>query len=173
MNRLRGSPVCICKGCRAEVRHPARNEQKTTTSLKRHSESCGALKRYWWNHSSRQPSTLNEFFASRLVKGQNKSSITTANVREEVLSFFVSENVPFSQVDNSHFQHLLQWILSSNGAPLTSPISRKTVRADLTRQAQVAKGDLKSILANVNSKISLALDCWTSRNCFAFLGTFL
>jgi len=170
VNRLRGTAVCVCKGCRAELGHPARNEQKTTTSLKRHSESCEGLKRYWRNHASRQPSTLNELFASGSAKAHSKTSITTGRIREEVLSFFVSGNVPFSQVDNPHFQRLIQWILSSNGTPLSTVISRKTVRADLTRQAQAAKTELKSILANVNSKISLALDCWTSRNCFAFLG---
>lgn len=91
-------------------------------------------------------------------------------IREEVLKFFISGNVPFIQVDNPHFQRLIEWIASSNHFATPISISRKTIRTDLTRQALLAKNDLKSTLAKCDSKISLALDCWTSRNCFAFLG---
>ena len=172
VNCLKGSPVCVCKGCRAEVGHPARNVQKTTTTLKRHSESCEPLKRYLQNCGSSGSSTINQLFAARTAKGQNNTKVTLENIREEVLRFFISGNIPFSQADNPHFRRLMQWVLCSDGASQVT-LSRKTVRMDLTRQGQLAKADLKSTLAEVDSKISLALDCWTSRNGFAFLGNTL
>lgn len=171
MNRSRGCPVCVCRGCRTQVSHPGRNQQKTTTTLKRHSESCQALKDYWRNHNSGTPSTINQFFQTGNIKGKSKPGITSDIVRREVLQFFVFGNIPFSQVDNPHFQRLIEWITSSNRLLSPITISRKTIRADLSQQAQVAKIDLKSTLAEIDSKISLALDCWTSRNGFAFLGT--
>jgi len=166
--------VCVCKGCRLELGHPARNEQATTTSLKRHSQSCEGLKRYLQNHqSSSGHSTLKELFTSELAKSKGKSKLSVDIIREEILKFFISSNVPFIQVNNPHFQRIIEWIIASNHIATSVSISRKTIRADLSRYAQVAKDDLKSTLAKCNSKISLALDCWTSRNCFAFLGMFL
>ena len=50
------------------------------------------------------------------------------------------------------------------------PISRKRIRTLLRDHAQRAREELKSILSSVDSKISLALDCWSSRNGHAFLG---
>ena len=44
------------------------------------------------------------------------------------------------------------------------------IRARLTKEAKAAKADLKIILSQNSSKISLALDMWSTRNKFGFLG---
>jgi hypothetical protein len=168
VNRSRGCPVCVCRGCGTEMEHPGRNEQKTTTSLKRHSQSCNLLKRYRQNASHTHP-IIAKFFGSKTAESQGKLRLTTDSIREAVLKFFVTDNIPFNQANNPHFQQLIHWMMSSSGVPSVTTISRRTIRTDLTRHAQAAKADLRSILAKVDSRISLALDCWTSRNGFAFL----
>ena len=41
----------------------------------------------------------------------------------------------------------------------------------LTVAAETVRTEMKERFANVNSRISLALDCWTSPNRWEFMGT--
>jgi len=115
---------------------------------------------------ARSNSTLTNFFPSGATPLRHRANNQLVN--DEVLKFFVSGNIPFNQADNPHFKQLMEWITTPDTSPPS--ISRKTVRKHLSTKAKVAVIDLKATLADVDSKISLALDCWTSRNGFAFLG---
>jgi S-adenosylmethionine:tRNA-ribosyltransferase-isomerase (queuine synthetase) len=94
--------------------------------------------------------------------------ITKEWIEQQVLKFFISANIPFRQADNEYFQELISKI-QVNGSAVSLP-SRKVIRARLTKEAKAAKADLKIILSQNSSKISLALDMWSTRNKFGFLG---
>ena len=81
----------------------------------------------------------------------------------------ISANLSFNTVENEYFRELISWI-KVNNRPAQAP-SRKVVRARLSTEAKSVKEDLKTILAANKSKISLAVDCWSSRTNFGFLGT--
>ena len=51
-------------------------------------------------------------------------------------------------------------------------MDQKTVRKRLSESANVAISDLRETLITNTSKISLALDIWTSRSNYAFMGIF-
>jgi hypothetical protein len=96
--------------------------------------------------------------------------ITKDNIKEAVLRFFISGNIPFNQAENPYFQQIVEWIHIEDGKPVS--VSRKTVRSHLKEQAKVAIVDLKATLNDIDSKISLALDCWSSRGLYSFMGMF-
>jgi len=59
-------------------------------------------------------------------------------------------------------------MIKVKGRPVT--INRKNVRARLAEQAAKAKQDLKDELAANTSRVSLAMDGWTSRLNNSYLG---
>ena len=71
--------------------------------------------------------------------------ITKDIILDKILDFFILGNIAFNQADNPHFQALMAEI-QVDGAPVMS-----------------------TLMSN-QSRISLALDCWTSSNNIAFLG---
>ena len=86
---------------------------------------------------------------------------------DKVLKFFISGNVAFNQADNPYFQDLIR----HGEAKVKGPkVNRKSVRAQLTKVGLNAKENLMTTLIENDSKISLTLDCWTSKNGYAFLG---
>ena len=95
---------------------------------------------------------------------------TADQVAEEILKFFISGNIPFNQAGNPHFHKLLKYIVTVSGEAVTT--SRKKVRSQLASEAMAADADLHELFKRVESKISLALDNWTSRNGYAFMGMF-
>jgi hypothetical protein len=97
-----------------------------------------------------------------------RTTQTQTDVIDEALRFFISGNIPFNQAENPHFKKLISSI-KVNGKS-ASPPSRKVVRARLKEAAAVAKDELKTELAANDSKVSLALDCWTSRPGHSYLG---
>ena len=110
------------------------------------------------------------FFSSERSGSYSTSVLpqTETNVVNEALCFFISGNIPFNQAENPHFKKLISSI-KVNGKPVTPP-SRKVIRAKLKEAASIAKEELKAELDANDSKVSLALDCWTSRPGHAYLG---
>jgi hypothetical protein len=96
--------------------------------------------------------------------------ITKSQIEEQVLKFLISANIPFRQADNEYFRELVSWI-TVNNIPTKLP-SRKVIRSRLMNEATMAKENLKAVLSTNRSKISLALDCWTTRTNFGFLGMY-
>lgn len=153
-----------CKHCRKVMAHPDRNDQKTTTSMSRHLKSC---KKYISAQSAvrHRIGEVPAFFATQNAL---RNTLTKEIIDEQILKFFISGNIPFNQADNEHFWKLISWIEVNRG-PASCP-SRKVIRVRLTNHAVHGKEDLKYTLSVNKSKISLALDCWTTRTNFGFLG---
>jgi hypothetical protein len=84
-------------------------------------------------------------------------------LRKYVLYFFVTTDIPFHKADNVWWQRIIQ---AASDSPVSSriPVSRKTIRADLAKEAVVVQDKLKEILQKNESKISLSLDCWTNES---------
>ena len=88
---------------------------------------------------------------------------------DKVLNFFISGNITFNQADNPAFQELLGMI-KIEGQFMKA--NRKSVCEWLDFHAENAREDLMVYLIENDSEISLALDCWTSGNHYAFMGIF-
>ena len=91
--------------------------------------------------------------------------------RNRFWNSFLSGNITFNQADNEHFRTLMSFIPIDN-KPATSP-GRTTLHARLSKYAKLLEEQLKELLKNNQSKISLALDCWSSKNKRGFLGIFV
>jgi hypothetical protein len=136
--------------------------------MSRHQSSCKRLKPSSHNHGH---SDISKLFQKQSVSGNEATdSLTENDVKDTVLNFFISGNIPFNQADNPEFQKLVSMI-EVKGRRVT--INRKNVRARLTVQATKAKQDLKDELTANTSRVSLAMDCWTSRLNNSYLGTSL
>jgi hypothetical protein len=92
---------------------------------------------------------------------------TEDNVKDKILNFFISGNIPFNQADNPEFQKLINMI-NIRGKFIT--INRKNIRRRLTEKAEKAKLNLKAELAANASRVSLAMDCWKSRLNNSYIG---
>ena len=79
---------------------------------------------------------------------------------DKVLKFFISGNVALNQADNPYFQDLIRHAEAKVKGP---KVNRNSVCARLNEVGLDAKEDF----------ISLALDCWTSKNGYAFLGNII
>ena len=162
VHRTSGEPRAICRACHRDFRHPKHNHQSTTTELNRHLSHCLP---YLHSNSATAGATLD--FNIRKKKIHNQE-LTSANVHDQVLKFFISGNIPFQQVDNPQFKELLSFIKIHGQDYVTQ--TRKTLRTNLTSWCELAKQDLTTILCQNDSKVSLALDCWTSRKKDPYLG---
>jgi len=109
---------------------------------------------------------------STLFDSYNSSrdnKLSEDGVKDAVLDYFISGNIAFNQADNPEFQKLIGMI-KINGHSVT--VNRRNICSRLDFQAEIARRDLKNNLALNDSKVSLALDCWTSRINHAYMGTF-
>ena len=98
-------------------------------------------------------------------------TLTNQNlITELILKFFISGNISFQQGENEYLQRLIK-LIPIDGNTFARCPSREVIRSRLTQHADIAADDLKSMLLDNDSKVSLALDCWTSRTNSAFLGT--
>jgi hypothetical protein len=156
----------VCRHCRREnYSHPNKignNPEATggsTSSLSRHLQKCIEYKK---QRSSTQ-STMIDFTIPM------KANKVEDDLRTKVLKFFISGNIAFNQADNPHFQDLLR----SGQGKNHQVVNRRNLREKLTELASDATEDLIVSLMENQSKISLALDCWSSRNNYAFLGNSL
>lgn len=152
--------------------HPNRLPTKPTTSLKRHFPKCKEYLRYQQGESrAHSLSTMTRYWENR-NSAQNQrgnETITKLMLEKEILKFVISANLSFNQVENEHFQRLISWI-QVNQCPAQAP-SRKVIRARLSSESESSKENLRNILTANSSKISLALDCWSTRTNYGFLGT--
>ena len=136
--------------------------------MSRHQSSCKRLKPTPHNHGHSDISKL--FQKQSIVGNEATDSLTVDDVKDTVLNFFISGNILFNQADNPEFQKLMSMI-QVKGRRVT--INHKNVRARLTEQAAKAKQDLKDELATNTLRVSLAMNCSTSRLNNSYLGTSL
>ena len=166
-------PVLECKHCSDFIKHPllvgkkAVNRGRTgvTTGLIRHLQLCKPYLR----STGKDRGIIDKFLDQSGTK--KKGLITQNEVMDRVLKFFISGNIAFNQADNPYFRDLVSLITCDNN--INVRVNRSNVTNRLHKSAADAKSDLMVTLMENESKISLALDCWTSRNNIAFLGMFL
>ena len=112
--------------------------------------------------SSTASGPLSKFFP------ETQKEWTQNDVNEQILKFFISGNIPFNQAENPEFQKLIRMI--KVGKASAKPPSRKTIRRRLHDHSMVAVKQLRATLQDHKGRISLALDCWSTRNMIPFLG---
>jgi hypothetical protein len=98
-----------------------------------------------------------------------KTTFTIQEIEELILKFFVSGNVPFAQAENPYFRQLIGMIKTGMG--MAKSPSRFTIRRRLKNGAEIALIDTFDHLAQQDGKVSLALDCWSTRSMLPYLGT--
>ena len=166
-------PVLECKHCGNFIKHPllvgknavVRGRSGVTSGLIRHLELCKPYLR----SKGKDRGIMDKFLAQNGTK--KKALITQNEVMDCVLKFFISGDITFNQTHNPYFCDLVALITCDND--INVRVNRSNVTTRLHKSAADAKSDLMVTLMENESKISLALDCWTSRNNIAFLSMFL
>lgn len=86
------------------------------------------------------------------------------NFRKALLKWVVVSSQPFSVVEEEAFVELIRLL-----NPTAELISDKTMRADVMAAYYDQIEEIKSQLKEVPGKISITLDCWSSKNILSFL----
>lgn len=164
IHKTDGTAHVRCKHCKKTFLHPGRNTQRTSTSMGRHLKEC---RRYLQTLEGLGSSvSIDTLF--RQATATADETVTDDIVQDKILNFFISGNIAFNQADNPEFQALIA-LIKVNGRRIV--INRKKLRNRLDHHAETAKEDLMMHLIENESKISLALDCWSSAGNHAYLGT--
>lgn len=112
------------------------------------------------------PDILLDFGAPERVP--TTGAMTQRKLCEQVLRIITAGNLSFSQADNPELI-----ALEKHAYPDIQPPNRRSVAKRLKECAAAERKTLKTQLEGVDSKVSLALDAWTTRNNQAFLGMLL
>lgn len=163
-----GLPAVKCKACRMTFKHPGSYKRFPSSTLVRHNEQCPKAKRARISQTD-DGSDIRSLLEQQSLHDRDPGStnITETDVKNIVLDFFISGNIPFNQADNPEFKKLMQ-LIKIHGKRVM--INRKVIRAQLTANAAMARTDLKKQLATNISRVSLAMDGWTSRLNNSYLG---
>jgi len=146
----------VCVHCSKVLAHPNRNADKSPSALKRHLDHCV---RYQISKRNPNVDVVHDHFFGPPV-------MTTNTLQEQVLRIIIAGNLPFYFVENEEFKALL-----ASGFRDCRPPTRRGLITLLATKAEESKQSLVSSLAKHNSKIHLALDCWSSRTNWGYLGT--
>ena len=157
------NPIVVCKHYNKEMQHPHRTVGGPTTSLSCHlNEFCKARR----NNLGPMDS-----FIANTMSVDVPSEISNEYITELVLKFLISGNISFKQADNEYLQQIIGLIkFGISDTPAQCP-SRRVVQSRLTSYAGDAFNNLHDLLLANDSKISLGLDCWSSRSNHGFMGT--
>ena len=81
---------------------------------------------------------INHFFKEeKLFSHDNPMKITKELLEEQILKFFVSNNITFNQVDNEHFRTLMSFIPINNKSAISS--SHTILHARLSKYAKLSE----------------------------------
>ena len=146
--------------------HPNGNGDKSTSNMHRHLEKCGPYTRYMHRYAENALDGL--YACARWNRLGEPGPMTSERLREMLLRILVSANLPFSFVENEEFRKMLHEAFSNCQVP------RQQIMPDLWSTSAIhAASELRQELVANESRVSLAMDGWTTRNNLAFLGTFL
>jgi hypothetical protein len=162
VDKQSGLARVICKHCKWHTRHPNAKQDKSPGQITKHiGEQCPSRKKIKLRHVEKAGDPFEEFF-------NLKKPMTTERLCETVLNIIVEGNLSFRQAENPALQNLLR-----EAFPTCSIPNRRSVAKRLTMEASMARGLIRDRFAEIDSKVSLALDAWTSKNNnFEFLGIF-
>jgi len=150
----------ICRHCKALKPHPNQDASKSPSTLSKHLESCIPYLRAKRERTREDyASTLDQLWgikedASDSITG----SMTDEKLREQVLRIIIDGNLSFAQAENEELQKLLRHAYPGVVLP-----NRRSVAASLEENVKQVKIQLKEELADVDSQIHLAIDCWSAR----------
>ncbi|CAI2199834.1 5089_t:CDS:2, partial [Funneliformis geosporum] len=133
--------------------------------------STGNLKRHLdKNHPNKvNPSVIKQAtFMKQFLEIENNIPIVFTNeIFCEKLSIWIAvDDQPFTVVDCPEFQELIKTCIREAKVP-----SADTIRSDILKLYKKQLTNIQCILQNTPGKISFTLDCWTSSNIIAFLGS--
>lgn len=100
------------------------------------------------------------------------TSAQTYNIKEVedlILKFFITGNIAFAQAQNPFFRKLIAMINTATG--MAKCPSRFTIRRRLREGMNTAVVDTRNQLDKHDGKVSIALDCWSTRTMLPYLGT--
>ena len=158
------SSVVICKYCHKVYNHPRLKTNSGTDVLNKHWRSKHNISRH---NNKVKLGAMDQYVRSTETQKEKNLVITKRELEEFLVKAMTSCNWPFVQFGNQDFKNLL-----AQGFPhlidfLPSPKRMKTV---LSEQANQAREEIRLRFASMTSRISLALDCWTSSNSLEFMG---
>lgn len=169
---IKGTPHMICCHCKAVKPHPNQNANKSTTILLKHLDTCIPylrIKRERLREHSNTLTNVWDLASNRSEDWTTTGAMTDEKLREQVLRIIVAGNLSFSQAENQELQKLLHHAYPGVAIP-----NRRSVVACLEENVKEARTRLKKDLADIDSQIHLAIDCWSARGIQhqAFIGTF-
>jgi len=141
--------------------------------LVKHLGGCFKTKRARASSAAERPDAFDSFYIGEQsgLYGRSLSSgvMTSEKLCEQVLRIIISGNHSFCLAENTALVALLR-----HAYPDIKQPNRRSVATKLKEHAIQAKDHLKAELQKVDSKISLALDAWSTRSGpQSFLGTYV
>jgi hypothetical protein len=154
--------VVICKLCHQVYEHPRLKKGSGTDVISKH----------WQRKHEKQKAAIKSGPLDQYTKPteshkQDGMVVTKFELEELLVKAMVACNWPFGQFNNEDFQNLLV-----RGFPhlKDSLPHSKRMTTVLEEQAKEAKDEIRLRFSSNTSRISLALDCWTSSNSLEFMG---
>ena len=147
-----------CKTCIKIYDHPKVKDGNTSSMWKhfrKHAKSQNLVK----------PTGSQDIRSFISTQQGTNVGVTQSDLEGLLLDATVESNWPFDQFEKLAFRKFVQ-----SGFPGHKVPRRKAMRFRLKRAAEKARNELREQFASVDSRISLALDCWTSPNRWEFMG---
>ena len=159
VNLETNSAVVVCKKCLQEYEHPRWKKDSSTSTIQKH----------YNKHEETKPRVTSAESIERYLRTSSAaSSLSQLDLDELLLQTLAACNWSFNQFDNPQFQYFISRALPNHRCP-----GRRQIRNLLRKAAQAAHEDIKERLASCTSRVSLALDCWSSSNSYNFIGMIL
>jgi hypothetical protein len=165
VHRKNGTAHVLCKHCHVSLHHPNRDGNKSTSSMSKHLKICSSFRRKLQMQAGEHSPAVDLFDEWIGASTRDRPVTSRDGVKERVLRIIISGNLPFSFADNIELLELLK-----DAYPDLPPPNRKAIVELLKSKATLSRHEMKVRLAALDSKVSLALDIWTTRTNLAFLG---
>jgi hypothetical protein len=161
----KSTAVVICKACHKVYEHPRLKKGSGTDVIVKHWQRKHENKK-----SAVKPGPLDQYTRPTETQKSDKMVASKLELEELLVKAMVTCNWPFVQFNNEDFQNLL-----IRGFPhlKDSLPHSKRMAIVLNERASAAKEEIRLRFASNTSRISLALDGWTSSNSLEFIGIFL
>lgn len=156
-----------CKKCSNTYQHPRTKPDRNNSDLHKHFNTH--IRKIQKEKSQIQQRNTLDTYLNLHPNVQFRSidtGITTSQLNTLLLNTGAACNWPFDLFDNAQFRGLIH-----RGFPGHTCPHRKAMANLLKKAADTARREIKERFESVDSRISLALDCWTSSNHWEFMGT--
>lgn len=157
-----GHPHVYCINCGLVLQHPA-VKAMGTKHLINHTNSVACMETLTPVHGSQYATTILPTSRIDRDQSQNIPVFTAATFEDELVRVVVDANLSFRTIDRPSFQRFIRFLRPN--AVINSRYKFKTLFVDKYNKA---KATLLNDLPK-HTKISIALDAWTSSNHLSFL----